>query len=117
MVEISISYNGGLNCEAIHGPSQSPLETDAPPDNLGKGEFFSPTDLCATSLGTCMVTTMAIYAEKKGFEFPSGAKLVVRKIMTATPPRKIARLEVDIDIPLSPDHPERGELERVATEC
>jgi uncharacterized OsmC-like protein len=92
MVEISITYTGGLNCQAVHGPSQNQIETDAPTDNLGKGEAFSPTDLCATSLGTCMVTTMAIYAQKNGFEFPAGAKLAVRKIMTSTPPRRIARV-------------------------
>ena len=117
MVEISITYQGGLNCAATHSPSQALIETDAPTDNLGKGEAFSPTDLTATSLGACMVTTMAIYAEKKGFEFPSGAKLAVRKIMTSTMPRKIARIEVDIDIPLPPDHAERSELERVALNC
>ncbi len=117
MVEISITYQGGLNCAATHGPSQTRIETDAPADNLGKGEAFSPTDLCVTSLGACMVTTMAIYAQRKGFEFPAGAKLAVRKIMTSTAPRKIARIETDIDIPLPPDHPERAELERVALNC
>jgi len=117
MVEISISYEGGLNCKATHGPSQTLIETDAPTDNLGKGESFSPTDLCATSLGACMVTTMAIYAERKGFEFPAGAKLAVRKIMTSEMPRKIARIEVDIDVPLPADHAERSELERVALNC
>jgi uncharacterized OsmC-like protein len=117
MVEISITYQGGLHCDATHGPSQSPLATDAPTDNLGKGEAFSPTDLCATSLGTCMVTTMAIFAQKNGFEFPAGVKLAVRKIMTSEPPRRIARIEVDIDVPLPADHPRRAELERVAINC
>jgi putative redox protein len=86
-------------------------------DNLGKGEAFSPTDLCCTSLGTCMVTTMAIYAQKNDFEFPAGAKLAVRKFMTASPPRRIARIEVDIDIPLPADFSRRAELERVAENC
>ncbi len=117
MVEISISYEGGLNCRATHGPSQTRIETDAPTDNLGRGEAFSPTDLCATSLGTCMVTTMAIYAQRKGFEFPAGTKLAVRKIMTSEPPRRIARIEVEIDVPLPADHAERAELERVALNC
>jgi putative redox protein len=117
MVEFSITYQGGLHCEATHGPSHSLLATDAPTDNLGKGEAFSPTDLCATSLGTCMVTTMAIYAQKNGFEFPPGAKLAVRKIMTSEPPRKIARIEVDIAVPLPANHPQRAELERVALNC
>jgi uncharacterized OsmC-like protein len=117
MVEISITYTGGLNCQAVHDPSRNQIETDAPTDNLGKGEAFSPTDLCATSLGTCMVTTMAIYAQKNGFEFPTGAKLAVRKIMTATPPRRIARIEVDIDVPLPSDHPHRAALENAAHNC
>jgi Predicted redox protein, regulator of disulfide bond formation len=117
MVEFSIVYKGGLRCEAVHGPSGAILPTDAPTDNLGRGEAFSPTDLCATSLGTCMVTTMAIYAERKGFEFPAGAALAVRKIMTSTPPRRIARIEADITVPLPEGHPERAELERVARNC
>lgn len=117
MVEFTISYLGGLRCEATHGPSQTRLLTDAPTDNLGQGESFSPTDLTATSLGACMVTTMGIFAQRQGFDFPAGAQLVVRKIMTAAPPRRIARIEVEIDVPLPADHPQRAELERVAREC
>jgi putative redox protein len=117
MVEISIRYTGGLHCDAKHGPSKTLLATDAPTDNMGKGEAFSPTDLCATSLGTCMVTTMAIYAQKNGFEFPDGAKLDVRKIMTSEPPRRIARIEVDIEVPLPASHDRRVELESAAINC
>jgi uncharacterized OsmC-like protein len=117
MVEFTITYQGGLRCEAIHGPSGTRITTDAPTDNLGKGEAFSPTDLCCTSLGMCMVTTMAIYAQRKGFEFPAATKLSVRKIMTSEPPRRIARIEVDVDVPLPADHAERAELERVALNC
>lgn len=117
MVEFSITYAGGLHCSATHGPSGATIATDAPTDNLGKGEAFSPTDLCATSLGSCMITTMAIYAEKNGFEFPAGAKLAVRKIMTPAPPRRIARIEVDVLIPLPAGHPQRTDLERVAVNC
>ncbi len=117
MVEFILTYEGGLRCTATHGPSGTQLQTDAPTDNLGKGEAFSPTDLCCTSLGTCMVTTMAIFAQKNGFEFPAGAKLAVRKIMTSEPPRRIARIEVDLDVPLPASHPERLNLERVALNC
>lgn len=117
MVEFSIVYQGGLRCEAVHGPSGAILPTDAPTDNLGRGEAFSPTDLCATSLGICMVTTMAIYAQRKGFDFPAGATLTVRKIMTATPPRRIARIEVDMELPMPATHPECKDLERVAENC
>lgn len=117
MVEFFLTYDGGLRCSATHGPSGREITTDAPTDNLGKGESFSPTDLCATSLGVCMVTTMAIFAQRQGFDFPAGAKLAVRKIMTSEPPRKIARIEVDLDIPLPADYPQRAELERVAIHC
>ncbi len=117
MVEFQLIYEGGLRCTATHGPSGTAIATDAPTDNLGRGEAFSPTDLCATSLGTCMVTTMAIYAERNGIDFPAGATLDVRKIMTSEPPRRIARIEVDMKLPLPPDHPSREELERVAINC
>ena len=66
MVNISIRYTGDLPCAAIHGPSQRELATDAPVDNNGKGEAFSPTDLVATALGTCMATVMAIAAQRHG---------------------------------------------------
>ncbi len=117
MVEFTISYEGGLHCDATHGPSGTRISTDAPADNLGRGEAFSPTDLTCTSLGACMVTTMAIYAQRTGFAFPAGARLAVRKVMTAAPPRRIARVEVDLEIPLPADHPHRADLERVAINC
>jgi len=63
MVEVSVKYTGGLHCDAMHGPSHSTISTDAPSDNRGKGETFSPTDLVATALATCMSTTMGIAAE------------------------------------------------------
>jgi putative redox protein len=68
MVEIHAVYEGNLRCSATHGPSGSTIETDAPVDNCGKGERFSPTDLAATSLGVCMMTIMGIYAEKNGID-------------------------------------------------
>ena len=70
MVEIRINYLGDLRCEAAHGPSQTTLLTDAPTDNHGRGESFSPTDLVATALGTCIVTTMGIVAQRHGVELP-----------------------------------------------
>src|SRR3954462_13466405 len=100
MVEIDVSYEGGLRCRATHAPSQSKLLTDAPADNMGKGEAFSPTDLVATALGTCMVTTMGIYAHKNGIEFPGGASVAVEKIMSTDAPRRIARLVVELHLPL-----------------
>ncbi len=116
-VHISTQYLGGLRCEAIHGPSQNKLLTDAPVDNLGKGESFSPTDLVATALGTCMVTTMAIYAQKNGIEFPAGAGVAVEKEMTQEPPRRVAQLTVELRVPLPASHPQREALERAARHC
>ncbi len=116
MVEALITYPGDLRCTATHGPSQSSIETDAPTDNMGKGERFSPTDLVGTSLATCMLTTIAITARRKGLEMP-GMTAAVRKHMSADAPRRILRLEVDIVIPLPADHPERALLEAAARSC
>ena len=105
MVKISIDYMGGLRCSAEHGPSGDTLTTDAPADNQGKGEAFSPTDLVATALGTCMATIMGIYA--RGREIPlEGMSVEVSKEMTPAPPRRIARLAVTINVPLPGDHPD-----------
>ena len=114
MVEISVKYEGDLHCFAIHEPSRAELFTDAPKDNLGKGEAFSPTDLAATSLGVCMLTTMAIVAAKQSLNLDlSGTRASVRKHMTAKPPRRIQKLEVTMEIPLPenaafPCHPRGG---------
>ncbi len=116
MVEIHAVYEGGLRCSAIHGPSGSAIETDAPVDNHGKGERFSPTDLAATSLGTCMMTIMGIYAEKNGIDL-TGTKVRVLKEMTPEPPRRIAKLTVEMTLSLPADHPRREALERVALGC
>ena len=64
LVEIKVEYEGELHSRAIHGPSQAILQTDAPVDNQGRGEAFSPTDLLAASLGTCMLTVMGILAKR-----------------------------------------------------
>jgi putative redox protein len=116
-VHISTTYLGGLRCESTHGPSQSKLLTDAPVDNLGRGEAYSPTDLVATALGSCMATTMGIYAQKNGIEFPAGATVKVEKIMSADAPRRVAQLPVELTVPLPATHPQREELERVALNC
>jgi uncharacterized OsmC-like protein len=116
-VHISTTYLGGLRCEATHGPSRNKLLTDAPADNMGKGESFSPTDLVATALGTCMVTTMAIYAQKNGIDFPGGASVAVEKVMSTDAPRRISRLVVELHVPLPATHPQREELERTALNC
>src|SRR5712691_373182 len=115
MVQISIDYTGKLHCTATHGPSGTDLATDAPLDNQGKGESFSPTDLVATALGTCIATTMAIVAERHQVEL-KGMTVQVRKEM-ANEPRRIGHLTTEVRIPLPPDHPQRGLLEKTALGC
>lgn len=115
-VHISTHYLGDLRTEATHGPSKNRLITDAPADNMGRGESFSPTDLVATALGTCMATTMGIYAKKNGFDVP-GITVSVEKEMSADAPRRIAKLTVELRVPLPADHPHREGLERAALYC
>ncbi len=115
MVQISIDYTGQLHCGAKHGPSGTTLATDAPTDNQGKGESFSPTDLVATALGTCIATTMGIVAEKHGVDL-KGMTVNVRKEMV-NDPRRIGRLTTEVHIPLPPDHPHRELLEQTGLGC
>jgi putative redox protein len=116
MVSITLRYEGGLHCAAIHGPSGAGLATDAPRDNQGLGEAFSPTDLVATALGTCVVTTMAIVARRKGQDLPA-VTAEVEKHMTTEGPRRIAKVVTRLTIPLPADHPERALLEAAARAC
>lgn len=115
MVKISIEYTGGFHCNAIHGPSGAKVETDAPADNQGKGEAFSPTDLVATALGTCIATTMAIVGERHDVEL-KGMTVKVAKEM-ASDPRRISRLITEVHVPLPADHPQRELLEKTALGC
>ncbi len=98
MVKIEIEYTGGLHSEAVHAQSGTRLQTDAPLDNGGKGESFSPTDLVATALGTCMTTTMDLYAKRNGFSI-DGTKATVVKHMVSEPVRRIGKLEVVVASP------------------
>ena len=116
MVRIDVQYTGQLHCEATHGPSGDTLSTDAPVDNNGKGEAFSPTDLVATALGTCLLTVMGIVAEKKGIEL-GDARASVLKEMSTDLPRRVAKLTIEIVVPLPEDHPDRAELEAAALNC
>ena len=116
MVKISIRYEGGLRCKAEHGPSGQKLFTDAPVDNHGKGESFSPTDLVATALGSCMATIMGIVAERHQLDL-AGMKIEVTKEMSKYSPRRIARLATVIDVPLPANHADREILERAALTC
>ena len=116
MVEVNGIYEGELHCSAKHGPSGAVIQTDAPVDNHGKGEAFSPTDLVGTAMGTCMLTIMGIFAQQREIDI-TGATVKVTKEMTAELPRMIARLCTTIEVPLEEVHPQRKALEAAALGC
>jgi putative redox protein len=120
LVDINIDYAGELHCRAEHAPSGTTLDTDAPVDNQGKGQSFSPTDLVATALGTCIATTMGIKARAAGFDL-DGVRVHVKKHMTLEPPRRIARLKVTVTVPPDVtrrcDAAARALLEHTANTC
>jgi uncharacterized OsmC-like protein len=116
MVEVRVTYKGDLHTTAIHGPSGAELETDAPVDNCGRGEEFSPTDLVGTAMGTCMLTIMGIFAKNKEIDI-EGATAVVQKEMTPELPRMISRLHTVIEVPLSEGHPDCEGLKKAAMGC
>lgn len=115
MVHMKVHYQGGKHCELSHGPSGSAIETDAPKDNNGKGERFSPTDLVGAALGSCMLTVMAIAAEKDGLEL-AGATAEVTKEMAANP-RRISVLTVTLRLPRHVPQERRAFLEQVGHGC
>jgi putative redox protein len=117
-VTIEIGYLGHLHCEAEHGPSRDRLRTDAPVDNGGKGEAFSPTDLVATALGTCLMTVMGIVADRHQLDL-SGTRVRVVKEMTSVPLRRIGGLTAVIAIPSGAalSAADRKLLERTADLC
>ena len=116
MVNISVEYTGDLHCDAVHGPSQTKLATDAPADNRGKGASFSPTDLVATALATCISTTMALAAEQQGVDL-KGMTVKVSKEMSKDAPRRIVRLPSEVHIPLPASIPQRASLESAGLNC
>ena len=116
MVKISIRYTGDLHCVAQHGPSGTEIATDAPADNKGKGESFSPTDLVATALASCMATTAAIATADQGVDL-SGMTIAIEKHMSKDAPRRIVGLPSEVHIPLSPDTPQRAAVEHAILNC
>lgn len=116
MVEMTIEYQGDLSCRAVHGPSGTVLTTDAPLDNMGKGQSFSPTDLLATALGTCILTILGIVAQRHDLDL-RGTKLVVRKEMTSQPVRRVGCLTVDVHVPVNLSPEDRRRLEHAAEIC
>lgn len=109
-------YKGDLRCEATHTLSGTVIETDAPPDNNGKGERFSPTDLVATALAACMCTLMGIAAQTHGIN-ADGIECEIVKVMAANP-RRIGEIQVTLNFPpLSYTDKEKIILERAAMTC
>ena len=113
----TIIYEGQLHCQATHTKSGTIIETDAPVDNRGKGERFSPTDLLCVSLGTCIITTMGIKATDMGIDL-TGAILEVTKHMVADP-RRVGRIDVTLRFPagLKLEEKDRIILERSGNNC
>jgi putative redox protein len=97
MPTAEIIYKGELRTEATHLKSGNKLITDAPTDNNGKGEYFSPTDLVATALGSCMITIIGISARNQGFDV-DGTTMSITKVMTDNP-RRISEIIVELTFP------------------
>ena len=113
----SIIYTGHLRCECTHIQSGTVIETDAPTDNRGKGERFSPTDTLCVALATCIVTTMALKATDMQIEL-AGTTLAVTKHMLSDP-RRIGKIEVILTFPetLQVEEKDRVILQRVGDNC
>ena len=96
-------------------PTNSIIQTDAPVDNNGKGELFSPTDLVASGLGTCMLTVMGIYAESRNMDL-SGSHFHVKKIMTSNP-RRISEIKINMHLPKTLDTDSQEKLKNIGNTC
>ena len=116
MVEIDIEYEGDLHCKAVHGPSGAVICTDAPKDNQGRGEAFSPTDMVAAALGACIVTIMGIFARNRGIDL-KGSRVHVTKEMVSEPVRRIGKISLTIDLPGHIEEGVRPALEKVIYTC
>ncbi|TAE67943.1 MAG: OsmC family peroxiredoxin [Bacteroidetes bacterium] len=113
-----IIYTGDLRTQATHLKSGTQIITDAPTDNQGKGEAFSPSDLVATALGSCMMTIMGIYAQRENIDLKD-TKINITKIMTSESPRKIAEILVEIYFPKNLNLHEKHQisLKNAANSC
>ncbi|MBF0490677.1 MAG: OsmC family protein [Candidatus Omnitrophica bacterium] len=116
MVKIKVFYEGDLRCRLTHEQSGSVILTDAPKDNMGKGEAFSPTDLVAAALASCMATVMGIAANKNQVDV-RGITIDVSKEMVALPVRRISKIVVDIHMPKGIPADKRSLLETAAHTC
>ena len=116
MVTIRILYEGDLHCRLTHGPSGTVIVTDAPKDNNGLGQAFSPTDLVGAALASCVLTTLAISAEREGLVL-AGSEAKVLKEMITEPIRKIGRFIVELKLPKNLDEKHRHKFEHIAHTC
>jgi len=115
MIRMTGVYRGNKRIELTHEPSGATLLTDAPKDNQGEGSSFSPTDLAAASLASCVITTMAIYAESHSVDM-SGAWVEVEKHMQSSP-RKLARVPITVHLPPGLSAKEKSALEKAGSHC
>ena len=116
MATVTVKYLGDLRTECIHPASGAAIITDAPVDNNGKGEYFSPTDMCAAALASCALTTMGMYAKNHNCDI-TGAAVTVSKSMSANP-RRIAALEVVFTMPDKEyTEQQKTSMERAARTC
>jgi len=116
MADMDVIYAGDLHCSARHTASGSTITTDAPKDNQGRGEAFSPTDLVGAALGTCMLTIMGIYAKRHNIDI-TGATAQVTKEMTAVPARRVGKLTVTVKLPSRVPQEHRQAMEAAARVC
>jgi len=116
MVLTQAMYEGDLRCSVKHGPTGTTIRTDAPKDNQGRGEMFSPTDLLGAALGSCMLTIMGIYARNHNLDL-AGATVDVAKDMTSTPPRRVGRFTITVKIPKPVPQEQRKALENAGLTC
>lgn len=108
-------YEGDLRTKATHVQSDTTILTDAPTDNHGRGEAFSPTDLLATALGSCMLTIMGIAAKAHGFDV-DGTQVDITKVM-GTAPRRVVEIIVELNFPCDYSDKDKRFIEAAAREC
>ena len=111
----TVTYLGNLRTESVHIPTNEKIVTDAPTDNNGKGEAFSPTDLVASSLSSCILTVIGIVSKKINYD-PTNTKSSVKKIM-GDKPRRIVEIEVKIKFSQSTDSKTKSIIEKTALNC
>ena len=116
MVKMTAVYDGDLHCRVIHWPSGNEIATDAPADNMGKAETFSPTDLLAASLGSCILTVMGIVAMRHQI-FLQGTSISMEKEMVTEPVRRVGKITVIVSMTKGIPSDKREMLETAARTC